>query len=122
MGKTSFEVIAEAYRAMAGFARYRPQTPGDGLGNISLSEEELEDPRRLVSEAGAYAARFIEEEDSRKFFIGVGAYTTKRAFVWTIEAARVLAAGDNARALKLLAAASQNISSAPKPAPGAPGL
>jgi hypothetical protein len=38
------ERFREAYIAMAKKARYRPQAPGDGMGNISLSKEQLTDP------------------------------------------------------------------------------
>jgi hypothetical protein len=61
-----FARIREAYVAMATEGRYRPYAPGDGVGSTYLTEEELADPERLNQEASQYAARFIEEEDSRK--------------------------------------------------------
>src|SRR5262249_53301790 len=83
----------EAYLRMARNARYRPNAPGDGLGNIGLSAEDLRDPVRLDEEAVAYAEKFCTEEDKDTFNIGCSDFETNRAFVWTIEAARCLAAG-----------------------------
>src|SRR5262245_31327459 len=92
----------EAYLLMARDARYRPQAPSDGLGNIMLSEKELADEARLELEASSYAIKFMKEEDDDEFFIGCSDFTTNRAFVWTIEAARLLASPDIPRAIKLL--------------------
>jgi hypothetical protein len=54
---------------------------------------------------------FYKEEDTRQFWIGCSNYTTNRAFIWTIEAARVLASGTdgNATAIKLLSMALDEI-------------
>jgi hypothetical protein len=90
---TSFQLFAEAYLKMAEEAKYRPAAPGDGCGGISLSDKETNDESILREEAETYAKRFIEEEKSRTFWIGVSAYRTKRAFMWTIEAARELCGG-----------------------------
>jgi hypothetical protein len=37
--------IMEAYFTMAEKARYRPFAPGDGIGSLDLTEEELKPPR-----------------------------------------------------------------------------
>jgi hypothetical protein len=78
---------------MAKCARYRPQAPSDGCGNICLSSTELKDPDRLHQEAVAYADRFAAEEDDGSFRVGCSNWSTSRAFVWVIEAARLLASG-----------------------------
>src|SRR5262245_35576522 len=85
--------FADAYRAMARQAKYRPQAPSDGFGNIQLSATELEDPERLDREAEAYSRRFAAEEDDGSFRVGCSNFPTNRAFVWIIEAARLLASG-----------------------------
>jgi hypothetical protein len=85
-----FDRIREAYLAIAKRVRYRPQAPSDGFGNIQLTEKEILDQARLESEASEYAKRFLEEEDRRTFHIGVSNFATNRAFVYTIEAAKLL--------------------------------
>jgi hypothetical protein len=55
------ERFAEAYLAMAGQARYRPQAPGDGFGNILLTRKQCGDVERLVREAADYALSFSAE-------------------------------------------------------------
>jgi hypothetical protein len=37
----------EAYLMMVKEADYRPQAPGDGMGHVLLSREQLADPKRL---------------------------------------------------------------------------
>jgi hypothetical protein len=61
---------AEAYLRLAKEARYRPEAPGDGCGNINLSADEQRDPVRLEQEAVAYALRFAKEEDTGSFCVG----------------------------------------------------
>jgi hypothetical protein len=78
-------------------AKYRPAAPSDGYGSIQLSPEELRDQERLYREAVEYAVRFRREEDRCTFRIGCSSYTTNRAFVLSIEAARLLCSdGDGA--------------------------
>jgi hypothetical protein len=89
--------FAEAYLAMAERARYRPAAPGDGIGGVFLSEDEAADPARLHSEAAQYASDFLSEEDEDTFSIGCSDFDTNRAFVWAIEAARLLAAGEEGK-------------------------
>lgn len=85
--------IAQAYCQMAVKAKYRPAAPGDGFGGIFLDSDQLADGERLHHEALAYARRFMEEEASSEFCIGVSCFDTVRAFVYAIEAARCLCAG-----------------------------
>jgi len=92
----------EAYLTMAREARYRPQAPGDGMGHVSLTRKQIDDPELLQREATAYALKFNEEENSRSFWIGCSDFITNRAFIWTIEAARSLAGGKPDLALDLL--------------------
>jgi hypothetical protein len=106
--------FAQAYLMMATEALYRPAAPGDGMGNVNLSDEELEDHNLLLKEAVRYATRFHEEEDSLQFHIGLSNYVTNRAFVFTIEAARCLAGGNDGLAAKLLEMAMQDVEHAAK--------
>jgi hypothetical protein len=87
------ERIREAYIEMATQAGYRPQAAG---GSSAESD--------LRNEAASYAKRFIDEEQTTNFHVGVSDYTTNRAFVYTIEAARLLCCGALGvdHALKLL--------------------
>lgn len=95
--------ICEAYLEMNERANYRPQAPSDGMGSVLLSRPELESEELLLHEAQAYAERFIKEEDTATFQIGISNYDTNRAFVYLIEAARVLCGGSrDALAEKLL--------------------
>jgi hypothetical protein len=105
------ERYAEAYLAMAQQAKYRPEAPSDGLGNISLTDAELADQQRLAGEATTYAVRFGREDDACAFWIGCSNFRTNRAFVWAIEAARQLASGSDgeATALRLLRMARDEI-------------
>jgi hypothetical protein len=48
MSNPRLERFAEAYLAMAGQARYRPQAPGDGFGNILLTRKECGDVERQL--------------------------------------------------------------------------
>jgi hypothetical protein len=53
--------------------------------------------------------KFSAEEDERTFWIGCSNFTTNRAFVCTIEAARLLAGGGDAAAPRLLKIAVKEI-------------
>lgn len=109
--KSELERIVEAYEQMASKARYRPAAPGDGLGSVELSAEELEDSDVLREEAVLYAKRFIEEENKLHFKIGISNWSTNRALVYTIEAARLMCGGmgQNSRALKLIKMAAEEL-------------
>jgi hypothetical protein len=93
MSEWTFERYKEAYKEMAQRAKYRPMSPGDGLGSCDLTEWELRDPVRLDVEAEKYAAEFYREDDECVFTIGCSNGTTNKAFVYTIEAARALCGG-----------------------------
>ena len=85
--------FAQAYLMMAD-AKYRPAAPSDGYGNIQLTGEQYEDRNRLYLEAVTYAMKFASVEDgTMDFHIGCSNYNTNRAFVFCIEAARLLAGG-----------------------------
>lgn len=67
---------------MATQANYRPNAvEGTSAGS------DLED------EAASYAKQFVAEERTTDYHIGVSDYTTNRALVYTIEAARLLCCG-----------------------------
>ena len=93
------EQIEAAYRRMASEARYRPTAPSDGMGNITVPQEEL----NLDLEAFEYAGRWWAEEDNSDFYIGCCNFPTRVATIFAIEAARLMCSGvmDKA-ALKLL--------------------
>lgn len=94
------EQIKAAYRAMSQRAHYRPAAPSDGMGNITVPAEQL----NLEKEAEAYAKRWWADEDKFSFFIGCGDGQTRKALIFTVEAARNLCLGRSGDhvALKLL--------------------
>jgi|SRR5580765_3506280 len=106
--KSAFENIADAYRAMAKEAHYRPMAPSDGWGNITADLEDLD----LNAEADEYAARFRAEEDTCSFYIGCTDYRLAKATVYSIEAARLLCgvAREPARRLLTMALAELSMS------------
>lgn len=85
--------IRGAYLEMAEKARFRPQAPSDGFGNVQLTDGERADKERLAKEASAYVERFIEQEKTLNFRIGTGDFTNARALVYAIEGARALCGG-----------------------------
>ena len=103
---TEAERICEAYICMASRAKYRPAAPSDSLGEVFLSENQLADRQLLLNEARKYAISFIAEENTHSFFIGVSHFPTNKAFAYAIEACRMLACADTARAIILLKMAS----------------
>jgi hypothetical protein len=110
-GNPRLERFFEAYLLMASEANYRPQAPGDGWGHVLLSRAQLRDRKRLEKEAVDYVLKFDKEEDTRTFWVGTSNFSTNRAFLWTIEAARQLAGGEdgNATAIKLLEMAAKEV-------------
>ena len=87
--------FAQAYLMMAR-AGYRPAAPSCGCGDIQLTKDRCDDRERLYREAVKYAAEFNRDEDAdRDFFIGCSNWETNRAFVLSIEAARLLASGSD---------------------------
>jgi hypothetical protein len=83
------EQIKSAYREMAAKARYRPAAPSDGFGNITASYAQL----NLEEEAQSYAKRWRKETDSCNFFIGKDEGYTRRAMIYSVEAARNMCGG-----------------------------
>jgi hypothetical protein len=100
--KQRYDRYREAYLQMAEEAGYRPAAPSDGMGNADLTAEQLRDRSQLEREAHQYALRFSAEEDTHRFRIEVSNFSTNRAFIYTIEAARCLATGEEDVALSLL--------------------
>ena len=92
--------LIDAYRQMAALG-YRPGAPSDGLGNITVPIEELD----LDAEAAAYVQRFLAEEDADRYWIGNPDFRANRAFIWTLEALKLMCTGmgheANERAWKL---------------------
>jgi len=83
---------------MATDAKYRPAAPSDGLGHIVADEDELD----LDEEATSYAAKWMAEEDTAEFHVGVCNYVTRPATVFAIEAARSMCATADEGARDLL--------------------
>jgi hypothetical protein len=104
--------FAQAYLAMAEHANYRPAAPGDGCGHTYLSKDEASDPERLAKEAIEYARGFDAEEDERAYNIGCSNFSTNRALVFVIEAARSLCGGKDDLADSLLKMAINEIGEA----------
>jgi hypothetical protein len=77
--RTPEDNVADAYKAMANEADYHP---GDDGCEASLDQE-----------ARAYATQWLAEEDTDTFGIGCTDFTTAKATVYAIEAARLLCAG-----------------------------
>jgi hypothetical protein len=90
--------IEDAYRQMATSARYRPEAPSDGMGNVTVPEDQLD----LDGEARDYAARYLDEEKRGAFRVGFPNFPDRPALIWIIEAARLVNGGDPARARELL--------------------
>jgi hypothetical protein len=61
MSNRRLERYRDAYLAMAKEAKYRPQAPSDGCGSVLLTQEQIDDPRRLEAEATAYAIASIRK-------------------------------------------------------------
>jgi hypothetical protein len=109
IGKSRIMRFAQAYLMLAE-CKYRPAAPSDGFGHIQLTAKQLGDKDRLYAEAVSYAIRFAHEDDKRDFRMGCSNYTTNRAFVLAIEAARLLCSGDgDVYAKRLLRAAIEEI-------------
>jgi len=85
--------IGRAYRRMAREARYRPAAPSDGLGNITLPEEELD----LDAEARAYAANWWRCEDEHTWTLGCANYEDRPTMILALEAARLCCSGAASR-------------------------
>jgi hypothetical protein len=81
--------IERAYRRMANEVRYRPTAPSDGMGHITVPEEELD----LDAEARAYAENWWSWEDARKFTIGCANYEDRPTMIFALEAARMCCSG-----------------------------
>lgn len=94
----------EAYREIAAQAGWRRLA-------ICLSEEERQDQHRLDREASEFASDFQAEANLGKFHIGAPDWSTNRALVYTIEAARCLCGVDAERAVKLLQMALDEVES-----------
>jgi hypothetical protein len=77
--------------------------------------------KRLEREAQQYAVESLKLEESMTFHIGHADFSTNRALVYTIEAARQLCGGFSSRpyALRLLQMAQAAVEAAPAPGEGA---
>jgi len=62
MSNPRLERFAEAYLAMAGQARYRPQAPGDGFGNILLTRKQCGDCRAASPRGGGLCAQLLRRD------------------------------------------------------------
>jgi hypothetical protein len=101
-----------AYLRMAREANYRPGAPGDGMGGIYLTREQLASPDLLQREADRYAEEFYRREETGKL-MGYACCDGRAAtaFLLTIEAAHLQCSGIDGfkPALKLLQMAAQEM-------------
>lgn len=81
--------IQGAYRAMTALG-YRPAAPSDGFGGIIVPTPELD----VDIESREYCQRFLQEEDTNKYWVGNPDFRANRAFIWTLEALRLMCAGN----------------------------
>lgn len=82
--------LVEAYLEMAKTAKFRPEAPSDGFGNIMLEPEELEDGDILAAEAERYAKRLIQQENQSKIaIIGCTNGSYNKLFVYLLNAAQM---------------------------------
>ncbi len=72
------------------------------------------DETRLLQEAVEYAVDFDKEEDTDSFWVGCSNFDTNKAFLFSIEAARLLAGGIDGEpfAIRLLQMAIEDIEDA----------
>jgi hypothetical protein len=101
----TFEQVSGAYRRMAAEARYRPDAPSDGMGNIVVPEAEL----MLDDEAAAFARRWMRNEEDDAFNVGYPDVNARPALVFTIEAARLTCGTAYEPAAKLLRMAADEL-------------
>ncbi len=97
--------IADAYRAMARRARYRPAAPSDGLGNITVPDEQLD----LEGECDAYTRHWYREEEAQAFRIGCCDFSARPALIYTVEAARMTCGMEYDVAMELLKMAAEEL-------------
>jgi hypothetical protein len=103
-----YERYRDAYLEMAKRAKYRPEAPGDGFGNI-YEGVDLADPAVLADEARRYGKRFLAEDDAMDYPLGCPDGPGNQAFCYIIEAARALCSGEAALANVLLKMAMEAI-------------
>lgn len=82
IGRDTIDQITDTYRQMTELD-YHPSAPSDGSGNIT---GDIDVPR----DAHRYAKRWWAEEDRQVFDIGCPDYRNRPAFIFAIEAARIM--------------------------------
>src|SRR5215471_17903091 len=81
--------LLDAYRQMAERVSYRPGAPSDGFGHVTVPTPELE----VSIEAREYCQHFLQEEDEDRYWVGNPDFRANRAFIWTLEALRLMCGG-----------------------------
>lgn len=81
--------LIDAYCQMAEQVLYRPAAPSDGFGHITIPTAELE----ASMEARDYVKRFLDEEAEDRYWVGNPDFSANRAFIWTLEALRLMCGG-----------------------------
>ncbi|MEO9246810.1 hypothetical protein ABDK96_03860 [Citricoccus nitrophenolicus] len=100
------EQIAKAYLRMAREVRYRPAAPSDGMGNITVPIDQLD----LNAEVVKYVHSWLPDgKDIHEHHTGIPNYEDQAAFVYLIEAARILCGGDRRPALGLVKLALEDL-------------
>lgn len=101
------EQIEQIYRRMADDGHYRPAAPSDGFGGPLVEDESELD---LDAEAASYAERWRAEEDSGAYTVGSCSMEDRPAFIFAIEAARIVAGvGSKEHAARLLRMAADEL-------------
>jgi hypothetical protein len=99
-------VAERVNRRLAEEGRYRPAAPSDGFGGPLVPEEELD----LDAEAAEYAERWSAEEDRGQYRIGSCNKNDRPAFIFSIEAMRIIAGGGSSgHAARLLRTAADEL-------------
>ena len=97
MKQTIEQRFAEAYQIMTKKVKYRPEAPSDGVGNIELNEDEINDDGILIEEALRYASKLKQEDDEAKFTLyGCTNWEYNRLFVYLLNASQLCCSNSEA--------------------------
>lgn len=97
------EQIADAYRRMADEALYRPGAPSDGMGNITVPEEELD----MADEIRRFTQSFLRQEKEGMFDLGHPNHDGNGALALATEGARLICGVSYEHAARVLRIAAE---------------
>lgn len=111
MSNPIIDQVRAAYKAMAKTARYRPQAPSDGVGNITTPLRQL----NLNREATEYAKNWWDcEEHEHRHYMGFPDFEARSAFIYVLEAGRCISGMDYRPAVALLKMAIAELEASPR--------